>query len=93
MSDTGERPRPFSLTGLTGLNALIAPGIAILVTFLLTLAYSLLAVFADIVEEHAFDIQIFIARGWVLFRTIGVCAGPMLLILAFALLQRFRLKG
>ena len=93
MFNTEENPRQLSLIELTGRNALTALGITLFVTLLLTLAYSLLAVFADIVEKHAFDIQIFIAQGWMFFRTIGICAGPILLILAFALLQRFRLKG
>lgn len=77
---------------LTGRNALQALGIALVAVALLSLAYSLMSIFFDLSDPAGFDFSVFLNRVRGLFMSVGTCAGPVVFILAFALLQRLKIK-
>lgn len=76
----------------TGRNALHALGIALLAVTLLTIVYSSMSIYFDVLDPAGFSFEVFSKRVLVLFQSVGICAGPIVFILAFALLQRLRVK-
>ena len=77
---------------LTGRSAMRALGIALVGVVVLTAIYSLMAAFLDATSAGKFDLGLLLKRATGLFQAIGMCAGPILFILSFALLQRFRIR-
>ncbi len=77
---------------MTGQNLLIALVIACILVIVISSIYACLAVGAFAIDGAEFSIPKVFAYVRQLTGTIGICLGPILLILAFALLQRFRIK-
>lgn len=80
------------LIRLTDNNLLLAVLIGLITVLILTGIYNLMWIAADIFDSKPFFIENVISRAIVLIRTVGLCVGPIVFILAFALLQRFRLQ-
>lgn len=77
----------------SGQNFLYALGITCLVSGGLGLVYFLIFVAGDLLQNtQAGSIEWSISRAWFAFQTTFICSGPLVLILSFALLQRFRIK-
>ena len=81
---------------ITGKNFLIALLIAFIITIILTFVYSCMAFVLnfDTKEEISISgiITYFIQPFVNLFKTVGICFAPIVFLLSFALLQRFRIK-
>lgn len=78
-----------SRTSITGKSAAHAVGIALVGVLVLTIIYWLMSVALRYSETGQLHLGFSYFIG--LFKFVGVCAGPILFILAFALLQRVRL--
>ena len=84
---------------ITGKSALQALGIAIIGVLLLTVIYTLMAAVFDMTEAYfetntlgSIELASTFRRAVDLVKTLGICAGPVIFLLAFALLQRFRIR-
>jgi hypothetical protein len=85
-----------SRINITGKNAVIALLTAFIITIVLTIIYSLMALFIHVNSDNVITIanitsylgKIF----WQILKQVGFCALPVVFILSFDLLQRFRIK-
>ena len=78
--------------GITGKSALYALGIALIGVVLLTMVYSLMAAIVGTSSSGEFDIGLLLGRAYGFIQVLGLCAGPVIFLLSFALLQRFRIR-
>ncbi len=78
-----------SRTQITGKSAIYALGIALIGVILLSVMYAVMAIAVRFYETGQLSFGFSDLFGFV--ATVGVCAGPILFILSFALLQRIRL--
>jgi hypothetical protein len=86
MSDSPSQIR------MTGRNALIAVGIALAITVIVTAVYVLMGTVLYRVNGDDVSLSWVLNDAVNLFKLIGFCGAPVLFILAFALLQRFRIR-
>ena len=82
---------------ITGRNFIFALLIALIISFLITAIYTLMASMAASSDGTFNSISISgfewaIRKFFLIFKMIGICVVPVFFILAFALLQRFRIK-
>jgi hypothetical protein len=77
---------------MTGRNALIAVGIALGITVILTAVYALIGAVLYRVNGDEVSLSWVLNDALSIFKLIGFCGAPILFILAFALLQRFRIR-
>ena len=77
---------------MTGGSALYALCIAAIGVVLLTVIYSLMAAVVDTSSSGKFEFGLFLGRAYGFIQVLGICAGPVIFILSFALLQRFRIR-
>lgn len=81
---------------ISGKNALIALLIAFIVTLILAGIYALMALFIYVNSDNTINvanvINYFGKIFWQMIKQVGFCALPIIFILSFALLQRFRIK-
>jgi multisubunit Na+/H+ antiporter MnhB subunit len=78
-----------SRTKITGMSALYALGIALIGVTFLSIVYGLMAMAVRYHETGQLNVGILDFFGF--FPVVGVCAGPIIFLLGFALLQRIRL--
>ncbi len=82
---------------ITGKNFLIALLIAFTITVILTFIYSCMASFLNFNTKEDVNISAvinYLSQSFVsLFKFVGMCAAPIIFLLSFALLQRFRIKS
>ena len=80
----------------TGKNFLIASLIAFIITVILTFLYLCMASFLYLDTQRNINFSLFInylsLSFFSLFKFVGVCFAPIVFLLSFALLQRFRIK-
>jgi len=85
-----------SRMSITGKNSLIALLIAFTLTVVLTFIYSCMASFLNFNTTEDVNVLAVIdslSQAFVsLFKFVGMCAAPIVFLLSFALLQRFRIK-
>ena len=85
-----------SRMSITGKNFLIALLIAFAVTGILTVIYSCMGLFLNFNAKEDVDfwaVITYLGQSFIsLFKFVGTCAAPIIFILTFALLQRFRVK-
>lgn len=81
-----------SYMSITGRSAIYALGIAIAVVILLMILYSLMSILIEFFEATTFDFTLFFNRAFFVLKLVGLFVTPIVFILAFALLQRFRIK-
>ena len=80
---------------ITGKNFLIALSVAVIVTTVLTAIYTLMAsiIASSVGTFNSISvIEWAVAKFFSLFKMVGVCAVPIVFLITFALLQRFRIK-
>ena len=81
---------------VTGKNALVALLIAFIITIVVTIIYSLMALFFYFDGNNNISIAGmtgYLGKAFVqTLKQIGLCALPVVFLLSFALLQRFRVK-
>ena len=80
----------------TGKNFLIALSVAVVITTVLTAIYTLMAAMIASSDGTFNSISVIEwagAKFFSLFKMIGVCAVPIVFLITFALLQRFRIKN
>jgi len=81
----------------TGKNFVFAVLAAFAAAFVMTIIYSLMAIFVDATANGNFDLAaelgIVTQRFFYIFKTVGFCVVPVVFLIAFALLQRFRIKN
>lgn len=81
----------------TGKNLLVALLIALVITFGIVLIYLFMAVLVNLSGKNNIEfaeITVTLRRMFLpLFQTVGMCVAPIIFLLAFALLQRFRIKN
>lgn len=81
---------------ITGKNFLLALFIAFILTAILTLVYSVMGTFLFLDTRENVNLSTIInhlIQSFVgFFRLVGMCFAPVILLLSFALLQRFRIK-
>ena len=80
-----------SLTRITGKSALYSLGIALIGVFILSLLYGLISTGVNTFESGQFDVWKFLGSIVGFFQVLGLCVGPVIFLLSFALLQRLRL--
>lgn len=80
-----------SRMSITGRNALHALGIALVGVILLTLLYGIVIAGIRFFDTGQVDPSRLLYDAFGLFQFIGICAGPVIFLLGFALLQRIRL--
>lgn len=86
-----------SRMNITGKNFLIALVIALIITFVIVLIYLFMAVLVNLSGKNNIELaeitgilqRIFLP----IFQTVGMCVAPVIFLLAFVLLQRFRIKN
>jgi len=82
---------------IAGKNFLIALLIAFTITFILTFIYSCMASLVNFNTKddvNVFAVINYLSQSFVsLFKAVGMCAAPIIFLLSFALLQRFRIKS
>lgn len=84
-----------SRINLTGKNFLIALSIALAATVILAFIYMLMGsiVAGSAGTFNSVSVFEYISKSFYLFfKTIGICIAPIVFLIAFALLQRFRIK-
>jgi hypothetical protein len=84
-----ERP---SMMSITGRNAAYALGLALGAAFALSLVYTLMSLILDTLNRQAFHFSVVVGRIFELFKVTAACAGPIVFLISFALLQRFKIK-
>jgi len=81
---------------VTGNSFFIALLTAFAITVILTAIYSCMALFLNFNTKEDVNISAvitYLSQAFVsLFKFVGMCAAPIIFILTFALLQRFRVK-
>jgi hypothetical protein len=80
-----------SLMAITGRNAFAALLLALIVAFLLSVAYTLLSLFADAIDHREIEFWIIPQKIWFFFKTMSICAAPIVFIISFGLLQRVKI--
>ncbi len=88
---TSENEPP-SRIQITGKNALVAVGIAFLLVLLLSFVHSMMWMALNITDTAVISVRLFFDVVAAFFKVVGVCVGPIVFFLAFALLQRVRLR-
>ncbi len=82
---------------ITGRNFLFALLIALIITFISTAVYTLMSLFLNLSGKDTIEISTVISllgKTFLgLFQIVGMCFAPIAFLLAFALLQRFRIKN
>ncbi|MDM7921544.1 MAG: hypothetical protein QUS14_04515 [Pyrinomonadaceae bacterium] len=94
-----EQAETRSTMSITGKSALQALGIAIIGVLLLTVIYTLMGAVFDMTAAYfetntpgSFELESAFLRAIDFVKTLGICAGPVIFLLTFALLQRFRIR-
>ncbi len=86
-----------SRMNITGKNFLIALLIAFIITVALTFIYSCMASFLNFNTKEDVNVSAvitYLSQAFVsLFKSVGMCAAPIIFLISFALLQRFRIKS
>lgn len=77
---------------ITGKNFLIALLIAFIITVILTVVYLCAAFLLNLNTTQEFNVSVIVTYLTQGFVTVGVCFAPIVFLLSFALLQRFRIK-
>ncbi len=81
---------------ITGKNLLFALLTAVTTVFVLTILYFLTAIMLKLSEQENINFSIvvdtFQKMFFPIFRAVGTCFAPVAFLIAFALLQRFRIK-
>ena len=75
---------------ITGRNALIALAIAVAITWVVAAVYAIIGAVIHLTNDDEVSLSWALHDAIGIFKVIGFCGAPILFILAFALLQRFR---
>ena len=85
-------PRQPSRMQVTGRNALVAVLIAFVLVTLLTCLYAFMGVTLSKLNGDETSLPWILEQTIGMFKMVGLCAGPIVFLLSFALLQRFRIN-
>src|SRR5688572_19072459 len=81
-----------SVIRTTGRNAAYSLGLSLGFAFALSLVYTLMSLVLDFMNNQTVGVGIVVQRIWLLFKTTSWCAAPIVFLISFALMQRFKLN-
>lgn len=80
------------MMSITGRNAAYALGLALGAAFALSLAYTLMSLLLDTLNKQPVEFSVVFGRVVGFFQVTAICAAPVVFLISFALLQRFKIK-